>query len=151
MAVGVARQPQNLPAVEHVALGDELRIAHEADRRGERVTRDDQLVGDLARDAVGEEPLADALGPVRRAPDAHDVAGPVCAEIRELRRRHRYLADQVLAQLRHAAVHTPHAGTGDRNPTELSIDGIKQDETQGVAADGVEGDLICGPNAIGRP
>ena len=69
LPVGVPGRGDELPAVEAVAVVDEDRVALEADERPVDVARADQLLGDLARDAVGAEPLGDPLGPVRVPPD----------------------------------------------------------------------------------
>ena len=69
LSVGVARCGDELPAVELLALGDEHGIALEADEGPVDVAGADQLLGDLARHAVGEEPLRDPLGPVGVPPD----------------------------------------------------------------------------------
>ncbi len=70
MAVGVAGRRVDAPAVDLVARLDERRVPGEADEVREHVPGLDQLVGDLGRHAVEQEPLRDPLGPVVRAPDA---------------------------------------------------------------------------------
>ena len=70
VAVGVARHPVHAPAVDLVARLDERRVPREADEVGEHVAGLDQLVRELRRHAVADEPLRDLLRPVVGAPDA---------------------------------------------------------------------------------
>ena len=65
----MARRGDELPAVERVTVVDEHRIALEADERPVDVAGADQLLRDLGRDAVGDEPVGDPLRPVRVVPD----------------------------------------------------------------------------------
>ena len=52
MPVRVARQSTHPPAVDLVALDEQLRVPGEADERREHVARLDQLLRDRLRDAV---------------------------------------------------------------------------------------------------
>ena len=98
MAVGVSRRRVDAPAVELVARIDERRVPREADEVGEHVAGLDQLVGDLGRHAVAEEPRRDLLGPVVGAPDllALGVVEPALEDRRSRRLRGRLGAADVV-------------------------------------------------------
>ena len=56
LAVGVARGGDDLPAVEAVAVVDELGVEGRPDERPEELALGEQLLGDMVGDAVAPEP-----------------------------------------------------------------------------------------------
>ena len=69
LPVGVPGRREQLPAVDVVAGPDELWVALVADERRVDRARPEQLLRDVARHAVTQEPVRDPLRPARVAPD----------------------------------------------------------------------------------
>ncbi len=69
VAVGMAGKLENLPAADLTALVEQVGIDRVADERRERVSLDDEVLGDIGGHAVSHEPRRHSLRPVVATPD----------------------------------------------------------------------------------